>query len=98
MANAEIQEESKQHQAWKKVQIETQKKTSWFKFNFNVGLPTPGTIKLDKDQKQELLKFVGNYKEEEKELPTDVRKYSTFFFFKNSFCKVCQNESSFSFC
>jgi hypothetical protein len=57
---------------------------------FKVGLPTPGTIQLNKEQKQELIKFVGSYKEIEKELPTDVKNFKLILL-------VCQNESSFSF-
>jgi hypothetical protein len=36
LANAEIQEELKQHEEWKKNKLQEQKKTSWFNFKFNV--------------------------------------------------------------
>jgi hypothetical protein len=64
-----------------------------FVFEFlilKLGLPTPGTIQLNKEQKQELIKFVGSYKETEKELPTDVKNIELILI-------VCQNESPFSF-
>jgi hypothetical protein len=64
-----------------------------FVFEFlilKLGLPTPGTIQLNKEQKQELIKFVGSYKETEKELPTDVKNFDLILI-------VCQNESPFSF-